>query len=249
MTVAITRTPEEKRAHTEALIALMLKKAETTTPEEAELLMAQAEKLMLKFDIQNITAESADKKAEKIITARMDFEGIFAKAYVLMGFSIANGLGSLKCVQSHYKNTHRILHIVGYESDVERAKTLIQSLQVQAVMALGKFTKNIPSWYTGSDKFNARRSFIIGFGDEAGIRIANTRRTVIEEEETSTPGTEIVLVNRAARVEDAFDELFSDLRQGRAIKVTVGYRDGRNAGASANIGQKGMAGARKGITQ
>ena len=243
--MAVKRTPEQERAHLEAQLKLMLKKAETTSPEEAEMIMAQVEKLMLKLGLEDVMALTEDKKSEGIITVEVSYEGVYASAWIQMAYAIVLALGDLQAIRSDvydtvkWKKTGLKIIIVGFVSDANRAKTLIDSLSLQCITAVSRHMKNeVSSYHTASEKYNIKRSFIIGFGRGAGSRIERIRTEVVNETASSEPGTALVLSSRRTQVAQRFDEIFSRTKTTRATKVVGdGYGAGVVAGRQARTGE------------
>jgi hypothetical protein len=234
------------------LIAQLLAKAESTTPEEAEALTEHAERLMIKYGIEqaviNERRAKSGKADEAIVQISITFTGAYRLEYVNLGHMVANGLGAIQCLMSTFKNKAATLYLIGYESDVQQAKLLIQSLQVQAVVANREWWKANKAdfqWETLYDQEATRRSFVRGFGNGAGARIAANRQQAVQEAGT---GTELVLVSREAKVQEYFDGLSKDTRRTRASKGdSAAAGQGYRAGQRANTGERAMTQGR-GIT-
>jgi hypothetical protein len=230
-------------------IALLLNKAESTTAHEAEALREAAEKLMQKYLIdQSVIDERRAKQgkaSEKIVEERLDFTGAYRGEMLHLCSNVVRGLGTLRAMQyTGGKGKVFSFYLVGFESDVAQAKLLINSLQVQAAVAVRAWWKDgNQSYYAGESTYNqekARRSFVHGFGSGVGVRMVQNRRTIVQEE-TST-GTELVLVARKDRV-DSYMDAKTGLRRGRARSATAGGSaavDGYEAGKQANTGEKGL---------
>lgn len=222
------------------LIAQMLAKAESTNPAEAEALMAAAEKLMLKLGIDEAVVQAHRAKdgqpQEKIITQSLDFRGNIAGEQYHIASSVCHAWGSLRVYKSNSPRYFH-LHIVGFESDVRNAVTIINSLLVQATVAMKawwKENRSDYSWLTPYDQDKARRGFVQGFGTGAGERIRTSRAQVVEEAGT---GTELVLFDRSKKVNEFYDTI--PLGKGRARGVAGMYGAqgaGQEAGRKANIG-------------
>lgn len=227
------------------LIAQLLAKAESTTPEEAEALTEHAERLMLKYGIEqaviNERRANSGKGDETIVKERIVFTGAYRLEMVNLGASVVNGLGSLRALMSTYKNKEATLYVIGYESDVQQALTLIKSLQVQAMIAVRawwKLNKGEYALMPSYDQEAARRSFAKGFGNGAGVRILNNRQQVVQE---AGPGTELVMVSRDARVQAHLDGLPTKAarnRHGKGSGAALG--SGYRAGQQANTGEKNV---------
>ncbi len=221
------------------LIAQMLKKAESTTPEEAEALQEHAERLMVKYMIDQATIDAklagSGKASAKIITKVRSYRGNIAGELFNIGVQVSWAL-DLQTLQSHSKGYFH-LHIVGFEDDIQRAEQLIDSLEVQAKVAMKAWWKEHRPEYTWQNAYEqekARRSFIHGFGVGAGLRIKDSRRTIVEEAGT---GTELMLVDRASQVKAYVESQAT--RKGRARGAAAGGAaagHGFRAGQQANTG-------------
>jgi hypothetical protein len=242
-------TPIEDR------IALLLAKAESTTPEEAEALTEHAERLMLRHGIEQVRIDAArsgmDRTAEEIVERDVaSFTGGYARAMLQIGVDVALAFGAIKCIQRRSRvDSGRRLVLLGYERDVEQARTLITSLVLQARVAVDSAARREAkdpysdwAWLSPAGRFAWRKSFLIGFGEGAAARLAETRRRVVVEEETAAPGTAVALVNRQQAVEKHFADL--GLRRGRSVRVGDGYHDGHRAGRQANVGATAVGGTR-----
>ena len=233
-------------------IAQLLAKAESTTPEEAEALTEHAERLMVKYAIDQAVIDekraSKGNTSEKIVEVRLDFTGAYRGELLHLASSVAHGLGALRGMQ-FTGGTGKVFSfwLIGFESDVKQAKLLVESLQVQAAIAVRawwKLNKEDFAYQGAYDQEKARRSFVHGFGSGAGNRIHTNRQQAVQEAGT---GTELVLVSREAKVQAHLDALHT--RKGRARTATgrdgaasQGYRAGQNA----NTGEKPVSGT-KGI--
>lgn len=229
------------------LIAQMLAKAESTTPEEAEALMEHAARLMSKYMIDQAVIDErrakSGKASEKIIEERLDFTGAYRGEMLHLCSMVTSGLGTLRGLQyTGGKGKVFSYWLIGFESDVAQAKLLINSLQVQAAVAVRawwKTHKESYSWESAYNQEKARRSFVHGFGTGAGMRIREGRQETVQEQ---SKGTEIVLVSRKARVDGYMDEK-AGLKRARSRNATgkdnaAGY--GYVAGQQANTGEKSV---------
>ena len=229
------------------LIAQLLAKAESTTPEEAEALTQAAEKLMIKYAIDQATIDAKRAKSggvqEKIIQSRLDFTGAYRGEFLNLGYNVVNGLGTLRGMQ-YTGGSGKVFTfwIVGFESDVEQAKLLISSLQIQSAVAVREWWKENKDAYALENSYGqekARRSFVHGFGTGAGKRIRESRATVIQEAST---GTDLVLVNRKDKVDLVADELVTGKGRSRnATAYGAATGQGYAAGQKANTGGKAVS--------
>lgn len=245
----------------EAKIAHFLRLAENegATQEERDLASSQAERLMLKHGIDRAMAEHADNNKvikEEIVQRHVFFGGGYGEARMQAAYSIvvALKLQAFKSERygidphsSHGKNGRMTkgveLYVVGFESDVMDALTLIFSLDLQGAVAVKQYAKSQKdawSWYDNNRKTLARKSFLIAFGNGAGKRIREQRVTVIEE---SSDGTALVLVDRAAQVKEFYDQ--KKLRKSRSRGGAYDYsahNAGYAAGQNANVGANALTG-------
>ena len=226
------------------LIAKLLAKAESTTPEEAEALTEHAERLMVKYAIDQAVIDERrareGKSHERITEVKVSFSGTYREALLDMGTNVIWALGSMRPLAASVGN-RSVLFIVGFESDVQQAEVLIRSLQVQALVAMRVWWRaNAARYRFGSDwdRRRARDHFIRGFGHGAYMRIESNRAKVIVE---AGSGTDLVLVDRKTRVDEFVDGM--NLRKStQREKRWDGFAQahGNLAGREANTGEKGL---------
>lgn len=239
------------------LIAQLLAKAESTTPEEAEALTEHAERLMVKYAIDQAVIDARrakeGKARESIVTRIIAFDGTYRDDLMMMGTAIVRALGSMRPLHSKGRqpSTNKMhpngqpvtrLHIVGFESDVDQAEALIRSLHIQGLIALKAWwtsERDNRAHQSSGDQNLARKQFIQGFGQGAGARITENRNRVIGEAGT---GTELVLVDRAHAVDEWIAGNMS-VRSGRSGSRRwdgSAQSAGNHAGRNANTGERSM---------
>ncbi|MGM7698514.1 DUF2786 domain-containing protein [Microbacterium sp. A84] len=226
------------------LIAKLLAKAESTTPEEAEALTEHAERLMVKYGIEQARLDARraqiGQTREEITQERMLFTGVYARDIRELGGNVAFALGSIRPMQAEHPGGGMILYFVGFTSDVHQAKILTASLQVQAMVAMRAWwagQRELYRRHSESEKRRARSGFIRGFGIGASQRLRESRRVIIEE---SSTGTDVVLASRRDQVDTFFNDIphvRARARQGADLSAfTHGHRSGRDA----NTGGKSL---------
>ncbi len=233
-------------------IRQLLAQAESTThPAEAELCTERAEKLMMQHGIDQVMLQRA--AGEEIVNRKLTYTGRYAQAQVILGDQVCRALGGLRTYRhvAQGRGTRpQDLHIVGFEGDVDRAITLVTSLQTQCLAALEAWNREqADSWEwscrtTDHQKFVERRGFVIAFGQGAGDRIKANRLQVVREAEVTRPGTEVALRNRDLEVNRW---LSARVRLGRARGVTMGARgreSGYREGQRARTGERQVGGSR-----
>lgn len=225
--------------------------------EARENYLAKAYELMTKWQIDDaMLAAVKDGKIEKIAkrvivlttptTYSLEYADLVASVAVAMG---ARGFVSKvfwqgkKFIRAGYYNAV----IVGFESDLDTIELLATSLSVQCEMAVGQAAKKNPLAHrmTASQKYNFKRSFLVGFKIEVKRRIEAMRKQTVADSETK--GAELVLVDRTARVDEWVTK---EMQIGKAVDRRYGangYGDGQRAGAKANIGQNELGPKRKAI--
>jgi hypothetical protein len=226
----------------EEKIAKLLAMAEgTTNPHEAEIFMAQAEKLMLKYGIDRAMLDGkAGSKREEIVVEKISIPNGhgYAVAMVQVGHAVGPSF-NLKTLQSNLYDGGKVLWLIGHSSDVRAAEQLVSSLLAQSrSQALHWWkTEGKQSYFSPNDNdaYLARREFIFAFASGVRARLKETRNRVVEEAGT---GTELVLVDRASRVESWVDE---------NMKVGKGRASHRNHGGYA-AARAGEAAGRDAVT-
>ena len=175
-------------------IQKLLRKAESTTPEEAEMLTAKAQELMEKYAISELMLQQAAKKGvDEIVREEFVLSGSYR---VALGQSTFHILSNCRLRASYTENLPRVVdgktrkqtYIIfshGYQSDQRRARLLDTSIQVQAARALGTWWKNNQQYYVGQDRqgFLARRQFLFSFADGLYYKLREATRVGREQAE------------------------------------------------------------------
>lgn len=228
------------------LIKKLLHKAEAkgTTPEERDAFNAKATELMLRWGIEEAMIADADRvKIESIIRKQVKTNA--PKSYqhevVSIGIQVAKAFNCRGILGPMGRGETQLI-IVGFESDVESVVTLFQSLMIQCS---GEMDRAYRTWITGpwvfsgTEKYNWKRSFIRGYADGVDGKLRVVKQRVISE----VPGTELVLVDRSAQVNDWLASNMS-LSTSRGRSYGTGWGEGNRAGARANVGGTGVGGGR-----
>lgn len=228
-------TEPEDRA---LLIKKLLRKAEAvgTTPEEAAAFTAKAEALMIKWGVEEAMLQDADRTQREQIVKRIfvpDCPKTYSHEFTMIGVAIADAFGVRPVLGLKQGKTYLIA--VGFASDVMRVGELFASLALQCTVQLGPwYTKNVREWWTGTDKYRAKRGFVSGFARGVGDKLKAIRQQVVASAE---PGTDLVLVDRSAQI-GAWVNANMQLRNGRGRSQDAGASGaGWGAGQRANVGQ------------
>ena len=221
------------------LIAKLLAKAESTTPEEAEALTEHAERLIVKYGIEQAQIDERrgrlGQSREQIVTERMLFRGVYAKDLREIGIGVAMAFETVRPLVGEFPPVSA-LYLVGHESDVRQAQTLTASLEVQAMVAMREWWlrhRDLYARHREGERRRARSGFLRGFAVGVMNRIAESRRVVVDE---STAGTDLVLVSRRSRVDAAVDEMATKAARPRRGADAASFAYGHRSGLDAQTG-------------
>lgn len=243
-------------------IRKLLEKADArgTTEAEAETFREKAYELMIKWEVDDaaLDAEKSERlKIEEIVRRTVhlpvgmtySYEFACAMAVVAEGMGLKAFIGRAFTNEKTGKRAGRsqlfsTVVLVGFGADADRAELLFDHLIIQLQTALATFGKTLGSWYTASQKWNQRRSFIMGWGNEVGSRYASLRKVATDA--TSGTGTDLVLVDKAAMVDQWINDNLT-LGKGHSRRYgSSGMAAGMDAGARADIGQNRFGQAARG---
>ena len=241
------------------LIKKLLNKAEAagTTAHEREALSAKATQLMMQWGIEEALIHDADRaKVENIVERKfqIDCPTSYSHEFACVGIEIARAFNCQGYFCKSNRSGPTALSVIGFESDVERVVELFKSLAIQVSLNLATeyrhWVSRISSYeygqLTGTEKFNWKRSFIRGFASGLKMKFEVIKIAVIEDSE---PGTELVLVDRTAKVDGWIQDNLK-ITAGRARRyVADGSSSGHAAGLRADVGQTATGGSRKGVSQ
>lgn len=240
---------DDKRA---TQIAALRRLAEhpSTPPNEAEAALERAQYLATKYNLEDVMKEvlAEGGKVDQMVHEKVLSKGVYAHAYgSLMNYiAMAN---NAKCFTS--KRTARssdlYLNVIGYESDVTETLAMFASCSIQLGFALGRHMSRLPGydWMTPSEKYNHKRTFIIGFGAGIGGKLEAAKKRAEDEVKSENTGTELVLFNRAAQVEK-YAQTFG-LRTSKRRYTSSSFAEGREAGRRADVGQTKLGGSNRAL--
>jgi Protein of unknown function (DUF2786) len=251
-------TDQEKYADK---IAALLRKAESTTPEEAELLFAKAQELMAKYAIDEAMLRQAGKQTAENPMEHQEFVTIGIYRHALHWLDVyclwASGCelyelskaGPREVNGRRYAQT-RVIIGFGYRSDLERARLLATSLKLQCVRAEAAWWREHEWEYdlvSAGNKHAARRGFMLQFAHGAWSIMTRANAAAKEaaeaergEESSDSSSVALVLANKKQMVRYEFEKRFPDLAAGRRSRMMQGDWNARQAGYAA--GQKADVG-------
>lgn len=218
------------------LITRLLAKAENTPfPAEAQAFQEHAERLMVRYGIQqaSIDAEAgkAGKPQEPMIEERAEFRGSYRVGQARGFTDIALAFNTVRVLQATTSST-KILYLIGAESDVAQILRLFASLQVQLATAMSSWWLEYPykQFLSTHEKTLERRQFQLGFL----TTVAGRLRTIYKDEIGAVEvGSELVLVGRKDRADDHVNLLYPELRSARRQPMAFGSHSAHMAGGVA----------------
>jgi hypothetical protein len=230
-------------------IKKLLERAEhpRTPQDEAESCYAKAQELMTKWAIEESMLHATQRKStDQIIKkeVKLSRSGLF-DAMVQMYAAVAAPNDVKVLVRSKQWKDLAGVVLIGYESDIAKVEMLYASIWIQCAR---EQNREIPDILTGGARGRWRRSFRISYAYRIGDRLMEARRSTVEEEESSTPGTALVLRSRTEEVEEFFASIPKG--QARASRRSIdwdGASKGRSAADRADIGQPRVGGSRRSI--
>lgn len=223
-------------------IGKLLAKAESTTPEEAELLLQKAQELMSRYSIDEAMVQAARgiESAEKVVEERITYTGIFKDAAFDIGRALCEPNECRHLISRQGNKT--ALVVIGFEGDVSRVKMLDSSVQIQARGALLKWTKDQDrTFMSGMQWYKARREFLFGFAEGLRAQLwaahASAVKAAKADEKPSPDGpssgsVELVLRDKKQRVTDWIDQTYGKLGSTSRRYSSGGYA-ARDAGSTA----------------
>ena len=253
-------TQQEKYAEK---INALLRKAESTTPEEAELLFAKAAELMAKYQIDEAMLHAKQPEARGTVQ-RERFVSISIWRFPIneLKWRIAMAMG-LKVIQlqkdiwrevggkTYKQNEH--LEVFGFKGDLDLYKVLITSLEIQMMRAENTWWQEHSHLYSReshSAQHRVRRGFMFAFSKGAQAKYTELNKKA-EKAAEAEHGTSVALVlrDKSLEIQDAFKSAYPHtstvkdrMGRGDAYAQSAGYVAGQNA----DVGQSGVTkGAQK----
>lgn len=238
-----------------AKVAKLLRLAEhPNTPEHERLsASASAAALMEKFAIDEFLVSQAggEQVQDELIKKAYYYDGVYNVVNTQLVWRLAEAMG-LKSIRTKLGGSKVRMDVVGWKRDFERYDTLLASGLIQLAAATNVYIAGLQGrgwqYLSASEKYNAKRSFGMGFANGFGEKVAESHRRV-ETEAVAEHGasTELVLVDRKKQVEVHYARLFPGARTGRSLKITGSYSAGQAAGRAAGGTNTSLGGSRRAI--
>lgn len=210
----------------------LLAKAEhpATPPAEAEAFSEKAAALMSRYVIDRAMLDATATTTSAPVVRTLTVDAPYALPKTVLLTFVARAFRVCVAVGRDLESGGRRCTLVGFPVDVDSTELLFTSLLLQAstaVSAAGRGRRDIKAF---------RRAFLIGYAHTIGARLAAIQADAEEEMSQRSPGTDLVLADRAAQVEAAFTAEFPRLRTMRTtVSSGGGLVAGREAGARADL--------------
>ncbi|MFB4312905.1 DUF2786 domain-containing protein [Actinomadura sp. 21ATH] len=216
--------------------ALLAKAESTDSPAEAQALTGKAADLMAKYGIERAMLADVAPQDDPIGGREIFIPAPYARDKREILMRIAQALG---CKFILRQKGNRIFGVpFGYDSDIERIEMLFTSVLVQAAHELA--VTEVP-WREDPKAF--RRSWYQGYAIAIGARLreaeARARNRAEAEQQTTAGGRSaaLVLVDRATKLERAYEDQFAGIKKARTRQLSGGgRRAGYQAGQRADLG-------------
>ena len=220
MTTTDTETPTARREALLRKVRGLLAKAEdpAATLAEAEAFSAKAEELMARHAIDAALIDAKATTREKPEARRIKIDGSYGQPKSSLWHAIADA-HRCKVIRHHLGRKTTAVTVVGYPSDLELVELLFTSLSLQATNAMLAAAK-LQGRMQAAESVSFRTSFLYGFASTVHERLHRIQRQA--EQTSSEPGTALVLRDRKQDVEDAYGEMFPDVRKGRGSTIGNG---------------------------
>lgn len=217
----------------------LLAKAQSTEFEaEQDAFIAKAQELMAKHNIEEAMFADAKGDRGKATSIRIKVEAPYASAKSSLLGVIAE-TNNCQAVQTT-SGTGYVVTVFGFETELDTVNELFTLLLMHATSEMAKASP--PKGRVKS----FRHAFLLGFAWRISERLRDAAQVARSSYEADTGhSTALVLRDRKADVLAARDEAFPNLRTKRVSASNgAGYRGGVAAGDRANLGQRGVSGAR-----
>lgn len=225
-----------KAAKTLELITQLLAKAESTPyPAEAQTFQEHAERLMVRYGIQQAALDAEAGKAgrpqEAMVEERVELTGAYRVGQARGFIAIAMAFDTVQVLQATASD-RKVIYLIGAESDVGAIRRLFTSLLVQLEMAMSAWWVGYPmkAYLSGHERTLERRQFQLGFLATVAGRIAALYK---EEAADGIPGNDLVLASRKERADHHAQSLYPQTRAARRQAMAHGSANAHAAGSSA----------------
>lgn len=257
-------TDREQKYATKVADLLRLANDPNTPEAEAEQALLRASQLMERYALSEaaVAAVQGLEVRDEIVREVITYTGIYHRVLFDTGNAIGEAAGCKTLIGMRPKETR--LTLVGFSKDVERARFLDASCQLQSARALKTWWATVDANYLSAmQKFKMKREFLYSFAlglnaklklaasagrDEAASDVADRTGQTVDEARTST---ELVLRSKTEQINDWVDQHYGTLRT-TTRRIASGGTSARSAGYAAgqraDVGQAGVGGSRRALS-
>jgi len=213
----------------------LLAKAEdpAVTPAEAELYNTKAAELIARHGIDNAMLAAAGQTGDDLTVLKLPIANPYSRDKASLLTSIAYPLRCRTLLHRVGQGVEEVT-VFGFGSDLARVELLYTSLLLQASTQLVRVRPDERVFRESLAAY--RRTWLHGFA-----RAVHERLSLAEEKAARTyrpdgKSAELVVRDRTAVVQQAFDREYGDLRSAAPRRLSgSGYREGHRAGTRANL--------------
>ncbi len=253
-------TAEKIDSKVDKIVKLNALAEAASTDEERANAQDKINRLMATWSIDQAKIDARKEKGqtEALVEKSVQVRGIYHHPFGGLISSLAN-LGDMRILQGGTSGK-KTYYLLGFESDVDQALILFESLQAQAHLALKKARK---TGHVSSDYKDAR-DFMFGFSAAASTKIRQARAEVLaaakaadeeimaaasdeaQAEDAANVGAELAIATKKERVDEFLAEKYPRLGKARSGgRLQSGWGNGTSAGLAA--GRQANVGTNKGI--
>ncbi|WP_062290763.1 DUF2786 domain-containing protein [Demequina phytophila] len=191
-------------------------------PAERDLARKRAEKLMVRYAIDEAGVRMTREEAEKPTTRKFEFEAPYVKDQIILVCGIAQVFSCRSVVHGGRRVTS-----VGFASDLAMVAALVETLLPAMRLEM--------DLYGGSQ--SRKKAFAWSFTGTVTERLADFYAGALREAEEEGTGSALVLADRSTRVQEAYSQMFPHLRSARrrVLNSWEGWSAGAEAGKRADI--------------
>jgi len=230
------------------------------TPEEAEIYLSKAAELMERYNLDEailqVEAAGGVVTNEEIVKFRwtINTKGGHAISRRTAYFAVIHAMGArgyyVEAKKQRYVDREMTITIIAQASVIESIKLFLPAMELtmerladQEAKRATREAKYYGTLYSNTG-CNARRGFMIGFGEGIAERIRASHKAIKDQYQAGSTGA-LVLANRVTALDTYMDKNHSDLVPGRGRqRFDEGSRHlGKQAGrayASPNLGSTGQ---------
>jgi len=245
-------------SHTEKIAKLLNQAERAGTEAEGATFLAKAQELATLHSIDLARARHATVAKQRSTPVQRTITlGVRGTRGLNTLVSLFQGVAHANDLQFNIAHNSTYVVAFGFAEDIDAAEALFASLTVQMAQAVDAYKKqghwrDQVAWVERYDPdlgyrrefavpqkwLSARLDFQAGFAHRVGQRLWEARQAAKCRAQAETTGTELVLVEKRAAVEDFYGRTSNargHYRGHRRIANHATYRDGDRAGARARL--------------